>query len=175
MRKDSFAKKLLYGFFLIGLMEVDAVMGWDNNRVDLSTYVSVPYCHLVKDSKEFNSKKVVVRASYRYGEEWQEMFALKCRDKNIWVEFEPETEDAEKAINRAVRGVPRHQGTVNATFYGIFHEKISQYAGGRYDYELKVRFVEGVEVISKEGWVPEKLSGKAQLKLCQGNELPKER
>jgi hypothetical protein len=142
------------------------------NDIDREKYISIPYCQLIERSNEYDGKKVVVRGSYRYGEEWQELFGLKCRTKKTYLEYEPETEEAESAITRSLKKTPHYQGTINATFYGTFKTKNGSFGDGSYDFKFIAEYVENVEIVSKEGWVPEKLPDNLQLKMCQGDEMP---
>jgi hypothetical protein len=144
----------------------------NNKRPEV--YMPVQYCVMIENANEYDLKKVVVKASYRYGEEWQEMFGLKCRDnQKTHLEYEPVTDEAEIEIIRAVRKAPRRQGIINATFYGTFRASGSPFGDGSYKYKFSVEQIEDITVVSKEGWVPESLSEKSQKRMCQGDELPK--
>jgi hypothetical protein len=139
-----------------------------HGEADMAGYTPVSYCELVRHPKEYDGKNVAVRASYRYGFEWQEMFCIKCRDQGkTWLEFEAETASA---VRRALGKAPRHQGTLNATFYGTFRGAKGPYGDGGYVFRFDVKSVKAVEIVSKDGWAPERLSASEQQKLCLGDE-----
>src|SRR5258706_4902408 len=82
-------------------------------------YLHVAYCDLVRNPAGYDGKKVSVQATYRYGFEWQEIYCVECRaSAKTWLEFpgDPPTQ-----IKKALKGVPQYQGTLNATFRGVFH------------------------------------------------------
>jgi hypothetical protein len=137
---------------------------------DTASYTPVSYCELIRHPAEYDGKRVAVRATYRYGFEWQELFGLKCRDTGkTWLEFETETA---ATVRRALSKAPQHQGTLNATFYGTFRGTKGPYGDGGYPFRFDVKSVRAVEVVSKDGWAPERLSASEQQKLCQGDEQP---
>jgi hypothetical protein len=137
-------------------------------EANMAGYIPVSYCELVRHPKEYDGKNVAVRATYRYGFEWQEMFCMKCRDQGkTWLEFGTETASA---VRRALGKAPRHQGTLNATFYGTFRGTKGPYGDGGYVFRFDVESVKAVEIVSKDGWAPERLSASEQQRLCQGDE-----
>ncbi len=139
-----------------------------HGEADMAGYTPVSYCELVRHPKEYDGKNVAVLATYRYGFEWQEMFCMKCRDQGkTWLEFETESASA---IRRALGKAPRHQGTLNATFYGTFRGTKGPYGDGGYVFRFDVKSVKAVDIVSKDGWAPERLSASEQQKLCQGDE-----
>jgi hypothetical protein len=139
-----------------------------HGEADMAGYTPVSYCELVRYPKEYDGKIVAVRATYRYGFEWQELLCIKCRDqRKTWLEFEAEPASG---VRRALGKAPRHQGTLNATFYGTFRGTKGPYGDGGYVFRFDVKFIKGVEIVSKDGWAPEHLSASEQQKLCQGDE-----
>jgi hypothetical protein len=131
----------------------------------MPTYVSVSYCDLVRRPYEYDGKGVAVWATYRYGFEWQELFCVKCRgDRKTWLEFVEMPPDVHRALSLA----PRHEGTLNATFQGTFRGTGGPFGDGGYAFGFDVRSVRGIEVVSRKGWAPQRLSTAEQGKLCQG-------
>ena len=39
----------------------------------------VSFCDLIKDPGKFDGRAVTLKASYRYGFEWQELFCVSCK------------------------------------------------------------------------------------------------
>jgi hypothetical protein len=138
------------------------------SQANTAGYSPVSYCELIRHPKDYDGKKVAVRATYRYGFEWQELFGVKCRDQGrTWLEFGA---DSASATRRALAKAPNHQGTLNATFYGTFQASKGPFGDGGYAFKFDVQSVKAVEVISKDGWAPERLSTSEQQRLCQGDE-----
>src|SRR5258708_5993116 len=82
-------------------------------------YESVNYCDLVTHADLYDGKSVAVRATYRYGFEWQELLCLPCRDVGkTWLEID--ADKLPKATRKALRGFPKDGGAVNAEFKGLF-------------------------------------------------------
>jgi hypothetical protein len=132
-------------------------------------YTRAAFCELVRNPKEYDGKYVVVHASYRYGYEWQEVLGMNCRGQaRTWLEFD---DDTKSNVRHAFAKAPRHLGIVNATFYGVFQGSRGPYGDGSYAYELVVRSVKNIEVVSKTGVVPEQLSPAEQRKLSRGDEV----
>jgi hypothetical protein len=53
------------------------------------------FCDLVRNPAEYNGKTVTVRATYRYGFEWEELYCLDCLDKGkAWLEVPSDLDDA---------------------------------------------------------------------------------
>lgn len=75
-------------------------------------------------------------------------------------------------VRRALSKAPQHQGTLNATFYGTFRGTKGPYGDGGHPFRFDVKSVRAVEVVSKDGWAPERLSASEQQKHCQGDEQP---
>jgi hypothetical protein len=123
-------------------------------------------CELLNRPQVFDGKRVSVRASYRYGFEWQEVYCLQCRHLGkVWLAIPPEVpKAAQKSLNR----LPKNQGTINATFTGVFHGSRSAFGDGGYQFQLDLERLEQVDVVSKSGAVPEALPDTERAKVCQG-------
>jgi hypothetical protein len=150
---------------------------WANNNVcgtDCSRTTSadgmVAYCDLVTDPDKYDGKEVTVRATYRYGFEWQEVFCMECRKiAKTWLEFDGELNRESKA---RLKKFPRDQGTVNATFTGTFHSSKGPYGDGGYRFQFDVRAISSVEVLSKQGWDPDHLPAESRKRVCNGQPNP---
>jgi len=87
--------------------------------VNASSQAPVRFCDLLSNPDEYNGKEVTVRATYRYGFEWQELYCLDCLDKGrAWLElpYDPDDDAAVKSLKRAPKGA----GIVNITVQGVF-------------------------------------------------------
>jgi hypothetical protein len=122
---------------------------------------SVTVCELLSDTGRFNDATVAVKGTYRYGVEWQDLYCLECLDQGlIWVEFGHKVHWPHTA--------PKHQGTINVAFIGVFHA-----AGGRYGHQngysaaLQVTRVQSADVIARSGAHPNALSAEARRRVCQ--------
>ncbi len=123
-------------------------------------------CDLINRPQAFDGKRVTVRASYRYGFEWQEIYCLQCRHvAKVWLAIPPELP---KAVQKSLNRLPKNQGTVNATLTGTFHGSRSAFGDGGYQYQLDLERLEQVNVVSKSGSVPDALRDRERAKLCQG-------
>jgi hypothetical protein len=92
----------------------------------------VSFCDLVKNPEHYNGNEVTVRATYRYGFEWQYLYCLSCPDSGkVWLEIADDLDDASvKALKRAPKGA----GTINLTVHGVFM------SGRRYGHENGYQF-----------------------------------
>lgn len=124
-------------------------------------------CDVIRDPGKFDGRAVTLKASYRYGFEWQELFCVSCRGAaRVWLNL---GDEPSKALARELRRLPKHQGTINGTFTGVFRGKPSAYGDGGYRYQLDLSALTGVDIVSKSGAVPEALpavEGK-RLYLCE--------
>lgn len=167
-RNMACSKQQLYFFsacFVFFLWASDIGHGKDKQR---SKQVATPitYCDTVNDSKKYDGKEVSVRATYRYGFEWQELFCLDCRKVGkTWLEFD---DDAVAQYKAALKKFPKHQGTVNAVFTGTFESSKGPYGDGGYRFKFVVRAISNAEVVSKSGWDPEHLPSNSRKKVCGG-------
>lgn len=123
----------------------------------------VRFCDLLKDPGKFDGRAVTLKASYRYGFEWQELFCVSCKGAvRVWLNL---GEEPSKALARELRRLPKHQGTVNGIFTGVFRGKASAYGNGGYRYQLDLSALTGVDVVSKSGAVPEVLPAADRKRL----------
>lgn len=130
----------------------------------------VSFCDLIKEPGKFDGRVVELEASYRYGFEWQELFCSSCRGTpRVWLNL---GEEPSKTLARELRRLPKHQGTINGTFKGVFRGKPSAYGDGGYKFQLDLSALTGVEVVSKSGAVPERLAvaERKRLRSCPRQE-----
>lgn len=132
--------------------------------------IMVTYCDLLNDAGKNDGKLVRVRATYRYGFEWQEMFCLGCRDRGkTWLEFDT---DSDRELRGALKRLPKDQGTVNAIFEGTLTSTDGPFGDGGYRFKFVAKSISDVSVISKSGANPEQLPIAAQKNIC-GYEISK--
>lgn len=133
-----------------------------------NNYMVTQYCDLIQNPKKYDGKNVAVRAAYRYGIEWQELFGMKCLGQGkTWLEFASKNNEN---THRTLRKAPRDQGTFNATFYGKFNSADGPHGDGSYVFKFEVESVKDIKIVSKNGWEPNRLSEKERKKIYQGNE-----
>lgn len=156
---------LMFLIWFLLLAYQDKVIENIENQGDkeLIGYTKVSYCELIDHPEEYDGKQIEVKASHRYGFEWQELLCMKCRGKKkTWLEISLENEDP---LKRVLRKLPKDQGIINATFYGVFHTGGS-YGDGGYAHMLDLKFMKDLKIISRNGGVPELLPAKIQKQLC---------
>ncbi len=122
-------------------------------------YVSRSLCSVLSSAPS-PDEELVVRGTYRYGYEWQDLYCVACLDKGrVWVDV--------GVPFPTTTALPKRGGTVNITVKGRLR------SGGKYghlngyDYELKVTEILEAVVVSKSDSVFEYLPADAQRKVCQ--------
>ena len=107
----------------------------------------VSFCDLVRNPEKYDGKVLSVRATYRYGFEWQQFYCLDCLDRGkAWLEI---PSDLDNTSEKALRRAPKGAGIVNLTVEGVF------VSGGRfghmngYPYKFVVHKVRDVAVVLK--------------------------
>lgn len=138
-----------------------------NPTPPVSAYAAVSYCELVRNPDNYDGKRIVVRATYRYGFEWQELFCSSCRSERTWLEIPG---DADHPIK--FRNAPRHQGTINGTFYGRFNGRKGVHGDGGYRYQFELEIVKDDELVSRSGGDPSTLPAAEQNRICDGQSRP---
>jgi len=108
---------------------------------------SITFCDLVRNPEKFNGKEVTVRATHRYGFEWEELYCLDCLDKGkAWLEISDDIDDSsQKALKRAPKGA----GIVNLTVSGTFVSGSTYGHSNGYRYKFVARKISNVSVILK--------------------------
>ena len=136
----------------------------------IATYAqqAVHFCDLVRNPEEYNGKTVTVRATYRQGFEWRELYCLECLDKGkAWLEL-PDDYNLDTASAKALKRVPKAGGIVNLTVQGVF------VSGGHfghengYHYKFVVVKVADVKVLLKGMKNPEEERIIEQRYACGG-------
>src|ERR1044072_8579535 len=96
-------------------------------------------------------KEIRIRAIYRVGFEWAELYSLKCSDApRVWVKFSP---DWESQTRRALRKeIEKGEGTYGVIFVGKLMKDGHFGHMGAYPMKLEVTSVESVQRIDKRSF-----------------------
>jgi hypothetical protein len=107
----------------------------------------VTFCELVRNPELYNGKVVTVRATYKYGFEWQMLYCIDCLDKGkAWLEIPTDLDDASL---KAMKQAPKEAGTVNLTLEGIFVSGSTYGHLNGYRYKFVARKISNVAVVIK--------------------------
>lgn len=130
---------------------------------------SLTFCDLVRNPQQHNGKEVTIRATYRYGFEWSELYCLDCRDKGkTWLEFA----NLDDESDRAVRRLPKGGGIVNLTVQGVFASGATFGHENGYHYKIVARKVSDVVIVQK-GMKRPAVEEKAEKRWACGGTEPK--
>jgi hypothetical protein len=148
---------LFAGFLLL------IIFGQDVKGQQTRKMVSISYCDLLNNPELYDGKEVTVRATYRYGFEWSEIFCIKCRASGkTWLEVGDVTQKSKKILKK----LPKDDGTVNAAFTGTFQSSKGPFGDGGYRFRFLLKEISETEVVTKSGADPEKLPEGLRRKLC---------
>lgn len=108
---------------------------------------TVKLCDLLRNPAKYRDQQVKVRATFRFGFEWQQLYCLDCLDKGKgWLELPHDLDDESE---RALKKMPKGAGIVNLTVVGVFHFGTSYGHMNGYHYELIAQEIRDVAVIQK--------------------------
>jgi hypothetical protein len=127
----------------------------------------VTFCDLVRNPEKYNGEEITVRATYRYGVEWSQLYCLDCADKGkAWLQIPVDLDDASQ---RSLRKLPKGAGIVNLTVQGVFS------SGGSFGHENGHRFqivanrISDVAVIQKGAKPPAVEEKHEKQRACGGS------
>jgi hypothetical protein len=124
---------------------------------------SIDFCDLLKNPETYNGKEVTVRATYRYGYEWQEIYCLGCRNLGkTWLEMGDITKKSKKILKK----FPRDDGTITALFTGIFQSSKGSFGDGSYSFRLILKKISKAELLTKSGGDPKQLPENIRKRIC---------
>ena len=127
------------------------------------------FCDLLRNPQQHSGQEVRIRATYRYGFEWSELYCLSCRDKGkAWLEFA----GLDDASDQAVRRLPKGSGIVNLTVQGTFVSGARFGHENRYLYKIVARKVSDVAIVQK-GIKPQAVEEKTERRWACGGTEPK--
>ncbi|HKV60592.1 MAG TPA: hypothetical protein VJO16_01655 [Candidatus Acidoferrum sp.] len=108
---------------------------------------AVSFCDLVRNPERFNAKEVTIRATYRYGFEWEELYCLDCLDKGkAWLEIPADIDDASR---KALKRAPKGAGIVDLTVIGTFMSGNTYGHSNGYQHKFVAKEISDVAVIVK--------------------------
>lgn len=124
------------------------------------------FCELLRNPGKYSGKEVTVRATWKYGYEWSQLYCLDCLDKGkAWLEIPGDINDASiKALRRA----PKDAGIVNITVRGTFMSGSHFGHLNGYPYQIVVRQVTDVAVVLKGMKSPEQEKEAEKRWACGG-------
>lgn len=106
----------------------------------------VTFCDLVRNPEKYNGQEVRVRATYRYGFEWSELYCLDCLDKGkAWLDLVA----VDGAAERTFRRLPKGAGIVNLTVQGVFVSGETYGHQNGYRYQITPNKITDVKVVQK--------------------------
>lgn len=133
-------------------------------QVAANSALPVAYCDLVRDPRAYDGKLVAVQATYRYGEEWQELLCMECRDVGkTWLEFDSDSITRSKS---ELRKLPKNHGLVNGQFIGTFHSSGGRFGDGGYAFKFVVKEVKNITIVARSGWELDLLSESVSSRVC---------
>jgi hypothetical protein len=126
----------------------------------------VTFCDLIRNPAKYNGKHVTIRATYRYGFEWSEMYCLDCLDQGkAWLDMPVTLEDAS---GRSLKKMPKNAGIVNLTVQGVFVSGGTFGHSNAYRYKIEPSKISDVVVLQKGARSPEKEKSVEKRWACGG-------
>lgn len=124
---------------------------------------TVSFCEVLKNPQNFDQKSIRIKAIYRYGFEWSELYCLDCRDKGlVWLDFEDSFDSLTKSKVRKNIKWSEKGRTVNIIAIGKFYTNGKFGHLGGYPYKFVAEYIESAEVILKDS--PVVLPGEVRQK-----------
>jgi len=131
---------------------------------------SVAFCDLLRNPAQYDGKEVRVRATYRYGFEWSQLYCIDCIDKGkAWLKF---SDNLDEASQRSLRKLPKGAGIANLTVQGVFSSVGTFGHSNGYRYQILASKISDVSVIQKGMQAPE-MEQKAENRWACGGTNPK--
>jgi hypothetical protein len=130
--------------------------------------IDTGFCELLRSPEDFDQKKIRLRALYRYGFEWSEIYCLDCSEKgDVWLEIGADFERLTKRNLRKKVNWSEKGRTVDVIAIGTFYSHGGYGHLGGYRYKLVVDYFESADVILKDSPVvlPDKLKHRANCSL----------
>jgi hypothetical protein len=122
-------------------------MAWGQGKLkDNDNIETVSFCEIIQTPKDFAEKKIRLKAIFRFGYEWSELFCLNCKGR-IWLEYGDSFDNLTKSsIRKKVKWSEKGK-TVNIVAVGKLY--ISGRYGhlGGYKYKFVTDYIEEAEVI----------------------------
>jgi hypothetical protein len=104
-------------------------------------------CDLIRNPEKYNGKEVTIRATYRYGFEWSELYCLDCLDKGkAWLAMPTALQETSA---RSLKRMPKGAGIVNVTVQGVFISGGTFGHSNAYRYKIEPSKISDVVVLQK--------------------------
>jgi hypothetical protein len=121
---------------------------------------TVAFCDLIRNPKVHDQKTVRIKAIYRYGYEWSELYCLDCIDAGkVWVELDDSfatNTDIKLAKRIGDNGFPGR--TVSIVAVGEFYGTGGGYGHqGSYRYKFRITRLEQASILLNDSPIPAKL------------------
>ena len=127
----------------------------------------VEFCDLMADPAKYDGKTVKVRATWRYGFEWDELYCRGCRELGkTW----RTVAELDKETRTKVKRLPKESGTVNAVFTGVFRMSGGPFGDGSYRFQFEMSRMESPQLLTRASGVPEHLPAKIQNRTCDSEQ-----
>lgn len=133
--------------------------------------VDVNFCDLLKNPKDYSAKLIRVKATYRYGFEWSDLYCSNCLDKGIvWIDFTDSFEiDSKKRFRKKIK-YSEDGRTVNVVFVGKFFSNGGYGHLGGYKLKFVAQRIEAAQIIYKSSPVSSYLPDEVKAKTyCRTN------
>jgi hypothetical protein len=138
--------------------------------ITAQSQTAVSFCDLVRNPEQYDGKTVTVRATYKYGFEWQQFYCLDCLDRGkAWLEL---PDDLDQVSSKALKRAPKGAGIVNLTAEGVFMGRGNFGHMNGYHYKFVAHQVRDVVVVLKGMKRPAE-EEKAQKRWACGGTNPK--
>jgi len=135
-------------FFILVLMFSVSAQKENRSKEQIQT---VAFCDLLKNPQSFEQKRVRIKATYRYGFEWSELYCLNCRDMGlVWLDFDDTFDSLTKRkVKKKIKWSEKGR-TVNIVAVGKFYAKGKYGHMGGYPYKFVAEYFESAEIILKD-------------------------
>ena len=129
---------------------------------------TVNLCDLIENSAEYQNKVIRIKATYRYGYHYSELFCSDCwtRDKGrIYVFFDEAWQENSKPDLINILTNKGDEKTINVTFIGLFADpNPSDKRTAPFQFKFTLIKVEKAEVLTEDSPAPPNLKKKIKKK-----------
>ncbi len=136
----------------------------------LSTQENIPtvsYCELIGNPKLYDQKEVRIKAAYREGYEWSEIYCPDCFkiEHRTWVEFSDDYKSCTKP--KIVKMLDGSDKTFGIVVVGKFYGSGDRHGHmNAYRFKFVVKCVEEAKVLLKDGRSPNLVSPEILKPVC---------
>ena len=113
----------------------------------IRSQTSPTLCDLIQNPEKYNGKEVIIRATYRYGFEWSELYCLDCLDLGkVWLDMPTALEETSA---NSLKKMPKGAGIVNLTVQGVFVSGGTFGHSNAFRYRIEPTQISDVAVLQK--------------------------